>query len=185
MDKLEAINLMLSHINQAPITTLQGNKTSRILMAENILNTQTKALQMLSYAFNQLNDYPLYPNTEGEIILPKDTLRFDINKKYYDGNNYVPRGNKIYNATINSYKINKTLYVNLIKELNFDELPEPAKLYVIMQSSNKFVASIKDDRTKIAYSQQEVLEAKQTLDEYEASYGKYNILNVYDDRRYL
>lgn len=185
MDRLTAINTMLSHIQQAPISSLSGNKTARVLMAENLLDIQTKAVQMLSYDFNKLENFPLYPNEENEIILPKNVLKVDVCKSFFDGNRYVQRGNRLYNKTLNTYKIGRYLEVNIILELNFDELPEPVKWYVIMQAANKFVSQIKDDKNKVAYTQQEVFEAKQTLDEYEAECGKYNILNVYNSRRSL
>ena len=185
MDKLEAINTMLGHINQSPITTLNGNKTARILMAENLLESQTKAVQMLSYDFNRIENYPLYPNEDEEIILPANTLKVDICKSYLDESRYVQWGNRLYNKTFNTYKIGKYLEGNIIIQLEFEDLPEPVKLYVVMTASNKFVSQIKDDRNKIAYTEQEVFEAKQTLDEYEAECGDYNILNIYNTKRYL
>lgn len=185
MNRLEAINIMLGHINQSPISTLSGNKTARILMAENLLDTQTRAVQMLSYDFNRFEHYPLYPNTDDEIILPSNVLKVDVCEDFFDGNRYVQRGNKLYNKTHNTFKIGRYLEVNIIKQMDFDDLPEPVKWYIVMQASNKFVSQIKDDRNKIAYTEQEVFEAKQTLDEYEAECGNYNILNIYDRRRDL
>lgn len=185
MDRLNAINIMLGHINQTPIATLSGSKTSRILIAENLLDAQTRAVQMLSYDFNRLEHYPLYPNEEGEIVLPISVLKVDVCSNFLDGNKYVQRGKRLYNKTKNTYKINRYLEVNIVKEMEFDDLPEPVKWYVVMQASNKFVSQMKDDRNKVAYTEQEVFEAKQTLDEYEAECGNYNILNTYNPRRDL
>jgi hypothetical protein len=139
----------------------------------------------MSYDFNKIENYPLYPNEDEEILLPADTLKVDVCKHYLDGSRYVQRGNKLYNKTRNTYKIGKKLEVNIIMELEFDELPEPVKRYAVMQASNKFIAQVKDDKNKFAYSQQEVFEAKQTIEEYEAECGNYNILNIYNDKRYL
>ncbi len=185
MDRLQAVNIMLGHIQQSPVSSLSGNKTARTLMAEDLLDTQTKAVQMLSYDFNKLEHYPLYPNEDKEIILPGNVLKVDVCRDYFDGNRYVQRGNRLYDKTLNTYKIGRYLEVNIILELDFEDLPEPVKWYVVMQASNKFVSQVKDDKNKVAYTQQEVFEAKQTLDEYEAECGKYNILNTYNLRRDL
>lgn len=154
-------------------------------MAENLLKNETRAVQLLSYDFNKIENFPLYPNEDGEIVLPANILKLDVCRHYLDGNRYVQRGNKLYNKTLNTYKIDRKLDVNIILEFPFEELPEPVKNYVLMQACNKFIAQVKDDRNKYAYSQQEVFEAKQTLDEYEAETGNYNILDVYNDKRFL
>lgn len=185
MNTLDAINTMLAHISQSPIATLSGSKTARVIMAENLLKNETRSVQLLSYDFNRIENYPLYANEDGEIILPENILKLDVCSHYLDGNRYIQRGKKLYNKTQNTFKINRTLEVNIITELPFEDLPEPAKNYVLMQACNKFIAQIKDDRNKYAYSQQEVFDAKQTLDEFEAESGNYNILNVYNDKRFL
>lgn len=78
MDRLQAVNIMLRHIQQSPVASLSGNKTARTLMAEDLLDRQTKAVQMLSYDFNKLEHYPLYPNEDKEIILPGNVLKVDV-----------------------------------------------------------------------------------------------------------
>lgn len=185
MNKLDAINLMLSRINQAPIATLQGSKTARIIIAENILKDEINAFQMQSYAFNEIEHYTLHPDENGEILLPKNTLKIYPCRECFDGNFYVQRGNRMYNKTRNTYKINRSLEVNIITEMDFEDLPEPAKLYIVKKSANVFVETIKDSQSKVKYTEQEIFEAKQILDEYESDCGNYNILEIYNDKRYL
>ena len=176
MDKLDAINVMLSHIAQAPISSLEGHKTARIAMAEDILEQESASVQMLGWFFNSESDYPLHPDENGEIYLPKNTLRVSLP---YESDEYVQHGLKLYNKTRHTYKIGRTLKADIVKQLDFDALPPIAKSYIVKMAANKFVAKVKGSKEMYAFSQAEVAEAKLALEEAEANTGNYSALGEY------
>ena len=73
--KLEAINIMLSCIGHNAINTLEGVKSAFITTAENILDSETKRVQLQSYDFNTEEDYPLTPDVDGFIKIPDNVVK--------------------------------------------------------------------------------------------------------------
>ena len=74
MNKLNAINQMLSCISQTPLSTLEGNKTARTVMALNILDAETENIQLDDWYFNTEYDYTqrglrLYNKTKHTFVI--------------------------------------------------------------------------------------------------------------------
>lgn len=179
MNKLQAVNKMLQAISQQAVNSLQGNLTSRVVLAKSILEDTIEDVQLAGYYFNTEYDYPLYCNQDGEIILSSSILRVDV----YDSNEYVQHGQKLYDKTNHTYLINKTLKVTVVKKLDFEDLPPVAQKYIVMVAANDFVAKVKQSKEMYAYSAQAVVEAKAKLEEAEIDTGNFNILDGMNIRR--
>lgn len=177
MEKLEAINIMLGAISQAPINTLVGNKSSRIIKAEAILETEINSIQLGGSFYNTEYNYPLRPNQDDEIILNNNILRVDI----YDSYQYVQHGTKLYDKTNHTYKIPRQLTATVVTKLDFDYLPPVVQEVVVMNATNKYIVDVKQNKELYAYSQVKVAEAKARLMEAEIATGHYSMLNAYDD----
>lgn len=181
MNTLQAINKMLAAISQQPINTLQGNLTSRVIMAQDILEDAVDNEQLTGYYFNTEEDYPLYPDANGEVKVADSIVRADI-----DGDDeFVLYGQRIYNKTQHTYVINRTLSATIVKRLLFEDLPPVAQRYIVMVAANDFVAKVKQSKELYAYSAQAVAEAKAKLEQSEIETGNFNMLSSFDLRRSL
>lgn len=182
MNKLSAVNLMLSQVSQQPVNSLTGNLTTRVVLAKNILEDTVENVQLTGYYFNSEKDYPLYTNQDGEILLDDNILRVDV---IDDNDEYVQHGSKLYCKTNHTYKINKNLKTVIVKKLEFDALPPIAQRYIVMVAANDFVAKVKQDKVSYAFSSAQVSEAKAKLEETEIDVSNSNILDGMDRRRGL
>lgn len=182
MNKLQAINEMLACIGQTPISSLQGNKTARTVIAENILDSEIENTQLLGWYFNTEHNYRLHPDEDGEIVLPINTLKVDVERGFSE---YVQRGGRLYDLTLHTFKITEPITATLVFKLNFDELPPSAQKYITMNAANKFVAKTKESQDAYAFTQVEVDEAKAALLQAECDTGNFSMLDTFSMRRAL
>ena len=101
--KLEAINIMLSCIGHNSINSLDSAKSAFITSAENILDAETKRLQLQSYDFNTEDDFQLTPNVDGIIKIPDSVVSVVYPQEYL--NRYTIRNGKLYDKHKHTFKI--------------------------------------------------------------------------------
>lgn len=178
--KLEAINIMLSCIGHNAINTLEGVKSAFITTAENILNTETKRLQLQSYDFNTERNYPLVPDVDGFIKIPENVVSIVYPQDYL--NRYTERNGKLYDKVEHSFIIQNPLNVDITFALNFDELPEVVKYYITILSAYKFTKRELGSQAVCVYTQEDVAEAKQAFLESELDLGNYSLIPEYYTR---
>lgn len=182
MNKLNAINQMLSCIGQTPLSTLESNKTARTVMAINVLDAETENVQLDDWHFNTEYDYTLHPDENGEIYLPIDTLKVVV---INECDEYTQRGLRLYNKTKHTFIINHSLSVIRTYKLPFDELPPAAQKFITMNAANKFVAKVSGSQEAYAFTQVEVDEAKAALLQAECDTGGYSMIDIFPKRRAL
>lgn len=126
---------MLIAVGEAPLNSLDGGYLEAAV-ATTILDAVDKEVQSTGWNFN--SEYnKLFPNTlTGEISLPSNILRADatIVNPYKD---MVQRGLRMYDRTSNTYTINEDVYLDVVVQLIWDEIPEPAKQYIIAKATRK------------------------------------------------
>ena len=83
---------------------------------------------------------------------------------------------RLYNGKDHNYKFDKDIkaqYVTFF--LGWDELPQPAKQYIAIKAARKFQLRMLPDDYTSKFSQQEELEAKAQLEDYDAMTREYNL----------
>lgn len=122
MDLLPAVNAILPKLGEHPVTSLSGRHSTVALILEEV-DRQIKTVTQRGWWFNE---YPttLVPNTDGEIILPANTLSFvpDL----CEWVNATQRAGKLYNIDDLNYTWTKSLRGTIKVRLAFNELPESA-----------------------------------------------------------
>ena len=68
--ELEAINIMLAAIGEAPVNTLTGSLPVDVKIAQSTLVEINKSVQAEGWSFNTEIDVTLTPNASKEIVLP-------------------------------------------------------------------------------------------------------------------
>lgn len=172
--KLDAINTMLSCIGYPPINTLEGTQSAFVVTAKTLLDNETKRVQLQEWNFNTEDDYPLTPDTDGYITLASNVTRVKVPQEYLS--RYIVRNNKIYDKLNHTFIIDQPLRVHILFSLTFEELPEVARDYVKMCAAYKFTKRVLGSQAVCLYTQEDLMEARQALEESELDTGNYSLI---------
>ena len=130
----KAINTMLTSIGEQPIQNVDDlGGLSAASIAKDILENVSRAVQSRGWIFNTDLDVVMKPDNNGYITLSDNILRIDTTTRLRDpDNDIVERGRKLYDRqkNVNTFDAGVEIKVNVIKELEFHDLPEPAKRYI-------------------------------------------------------
>ena len=184
----KAINTMLTSIGEQPIQNVNDLAgLSDASIAKDILANVSRAIQSRGWIFNTDLDVILKPassgNNKGQIILAENVLRVDtVNRLRDPDNDIVERGRKLYDRQTNTniFAQGTEIKVNLIKELPFEDLPEPAKRYITIRSARIFHDRVVGAGELHKFYQEDEMQAWSTLIEYEGDTADYNIFDNYD-----
>jgi hypothetical protein len=178
--KLEAINIMLSCIGHNSINSLESTKSSFITSAENILDAETKRLQLQSYDFNTEDNYPLNPDVDGIIKIPDSVVSVAYPQEYL--NRYTIRDGKLYDKHDHTFKIKHPIRASVTFALEFEELPEVVRYYIAILSAYKFTKREFGSQAVCVYTQEDVEEARQAFLESELDLGNYSLISEFYTR---
>jgi len=180
--KLEAVNSMLSTIGEAPVNSLTSGLVDAET-AETILNEVSRSVQASGWNFNSEPDYTVAANISGEVRLPTEVIRADLadseTKFRSNKNEYVQRGNKMYDKIKHTYNIGAPLTLDVVVLLNYELCPEVARRYISVKAARIFQERVVGSDTLSAMNRNDEQEALFALREMEGDNGDYNI---FDDR---
>ena len=112
--KLEAVNVMLTSIGEAPVNSLISGLEDAEL-AETILESVNKETQSKGWIFNTDLKLSLSPNTDNQIVLPDNYLRVDTRDTLRSSKkDIVERGRKLYDRIGNSFTFTDAVTVDVV-----------------------------------------------------------------------
>lgn len=130
MDLLKAVNEILPKLGEHPVTSLDSRSpTLGVILPQ--IDSEIALLLQPGWWFNAFRNVELFPNSEGGIDVPDDTLSFIPNKGQPD---IVQRGEQFFNGATRSYIFTQTITGTLIQTLTFEELPESAARFVLFSA---------------------------------------------------
>lgn len=151
---LQAVNQMLKAIGQAEVMSLK---------LENMTEASQSALSMLSdtlgevlsrgWHFNTEEALPIDPDVEGFINLPQNAASVVINPKSYPGD-FAQRGIRLYDLKAHSFLFTKTVYLNVVLILPFEECPAPVRWYVMALAGRKYGVSRLPDTSTYRFTKE-------------------------------
>lgn len=173
--KLEAVNTMLTSIGEIPVSSITSSTTNDVSIAIQIIDNVSREVQSRGWFFNTDINYSLTPNNSNEIPLPANTLRVELaeDSRVY---NYVERNRKLYDRLNNTYTITKTVKVNIVFFLDFEELPEVARHYIMIRASRIFQDRMLVSAELHKFHEFDELQSYMNLKESEGDIGRHNIL---------
>ena len=179
---LAAVNSMLSTIGEAPVNSLQSGLVDAET-AETILNEVSRSVQAYGWNFNSEPDYSVPADTSGNVILPTEILRADLAQsetKYRSSKEeYVQRGSKMYDKVKHSFNIGKTLKLDVVVLLDFEDCPEVARRYITVKAARIFQERVVGSDSLSGMNRSDEQEALFALREAEGDNGDYNIFDDY------
>lgn len=177
LTELEAVNLILSVIGEAPLSSLsEVSGSADAVLAYQVLNEVNRAVQSHGWQFNLEKNIKLLPElTTGEIILPGNCLRVD-STGIDSSVDVVQRGTGLYNRSTASYKFTKPLMVDMVVLLDFAQIPQTARHYIAVRAARVFQNRAVGSETLFNFSARDEQDARNDLKRAEGITGDYNYL---------
>ena len=174
--ELEAINIMLAAIGEAPVNSLTGTVPVDVRLAQSTLTEVNKEVQSEGWSFNTEIDVTLTKDNSDQIALPQDVLRVDANIHQHPTIDPIQRGLKLYDRLNNKFEFDEDLICTVIYFRTFTEIPEPARRYINIKAARIFVDRLVSDDGLRTYTEQDETRARAILMETDLANGDHNIL---------
>ncbi len=174
--ELEAINIMLAAIGEAPVNTLTGSLPVDVKIAQSTLVEISKSVQAEGWSFNTEIDVTLTRNASKQIVLPVNVLRIDANIHQHPDIDPIQRGLKLYDRLKNTFEFEEDLICTVVYFRDFDEIPEQARSYINIRAARIFVDRLVSDQGLRTYTKEDEIRARVTLTETDLANGDHNML---------
>lgn len=171
--KLEAVNVCLTNIGEAPVASLTGLQVDA-QVASSIIDEVSREVQSNGWHWNT-EVHTISPNISNQIILPANTLRVDTVEKDRS-RDVIQRGMKLYDRKDNTYTFTDSLRLHLTIALDFDEIPEAARRYITMRSSRVFQERTLGSESLSKFNRGDEQQAWALLQHEEAETGDHNMI---------
>lgn len=177
--KLEAVNIMLSAIGEAPVNRLSSGLVEAET-AETILTQVSRSVQSEGWHFNRETNVEIAPNVAGEIILATNTIRADQMVNSNSDLDLTQRGSKMYDRKNHTFAINTSAFLDITYELDFGDLPAVARKYVTIKAARILQDNIVGSEALHSFQREDEMQALFELKDYENETADYNIGDNYD-----
>lgn len=139
---LEAVNRVLQMMGEAPVNSLDG-QFGLAQQAQDTLNDVSRKLQTENWSFNTDRERLLTRDVATkEIVVGVNVSRVVLDPYRYPTLDVVQRGEKLYDRHNNTYRFDEDLYVDITYILEWDELPEHARQYIVAKAGRQLQESI-------------------------------------------
>ena len=151
--KLDVVNHILVATGIAKVNTLE-TQDDDVLQIISSLDSTDVDFQSHGWWFNKEHGVTLVVNNVGEIIIPQDNLEIiithSVNSSLSPNSKmrYVQRGGKLYDSIKHTFNIGKTLYVDLVTQIDIADMPAVASSYLKHLATWMFFVSDDGDITK-------------------------------------
>ena len=140
--KLEAVNKALQMMGEAPVNSLQGLFGLGNL-AETTIDSVSRKLQTEGWSFNTDYETDLTrDSTTNEISVGTSTTRVYVDPYDYPDVDVVQRGSRLYDRKNNTYEFKQNLKADITIILDWEELPEHARVYIMTKAGRELQESM-------------------------------------------
>lgn len=177
--KLEAVNIMLSAIGEAPVNRLSSGLVEAET-AETILTQVSRSVQSEGWHFNRETNVEIAPTVGGEIVLSTNTIRADQMVNSNTDIDLTQRGGKMYDRKNHTFAINSNVFLDVTYELSFEELPAVARKYITIKAARTLQDNIVGSSELHSFHRDDEMQALYELKDYENETADFNIGDNYD-----
>lgn len=174
--ELEAVNIMLAAIGEAPVNTLTGTLPVDVRLAQTTLEEVNKEVQTEGWSFNTEINVELTRDGSKHIALSSNVLIVDPNIHDHPDVDAIQIGLKLYDRKEHTYEFDDDLKCTVVYFRTFNDIPEPAKRYINIKAARIFVDRLVSDEGLRTYTQQDEVRARSILMETDLSNADHNIL---------
>lgn len=183
LSELQAVNLCLSAIGQAPVSTLVGvTLTSDAGKAQARLLDTVRTICETGYKFNTEDHVQFAPDAANNILLPDSIARWVLNETIsslgsglYD---FVDRWDgtvrKVYDRYNHTYTITFSIYADVTYYLPFDKFPPHLRKYAAIRAARLFQQEALGIQEATYFTKQDEADAFAYAQNYECIIAKPN-----------
>ena len=179
--QLEAVNSMLSYISESPVNEIPADLTTLPPSAEiavNLLAETSREVQSEGWHFNTEKEYELTADGDNKFPLPVNTIDMDASDASLD---LVQRGLFVYDRENRTDVFTtSTLKVDVTFLLDFDQLPEQARRYILLRAARMLQVRLVGSRELENLILRDELHAKARLEDTEGNVSDRSIFDHYD-----
>jgi hypothetical protein len=176
--RLEAVNSMLMSIGEAPINQLDG-LTVDAAIAEATLDEVSRSVQSIGWHFNTEKEFPLTRTVDNKIPITSDIVRIDLLTYEYIDIDAVQRNGFLYDRKNHTFFFDKDLKAEVVRLLDWDDLPQPARNYIIVKATRMFQTRVVGSDTLAAQLSADELSSLVVLKEFDADTGDHTVFDNY------
>jgi len=183
MTELEAVNILLSVIGEAPIDVFSSTATNEITestVARRTLAEVSRDVQAEGFSWNTDVGVTLTRNSSNQFVLPSNQLRVTFDPRTYTASQYTVRGGKIYDRTSQSFTFASTSSLTvseMVTLLVWDDMPHQAQMYITIRAARIFAGRFVNSNAIYAYTTQDEEYARAMLMRHEESGPFHNWLS--------
>lgn len=133
--ELEAVNVAIASSGATPVTSIESTRPD-VIAVRALLTSVSKELQAPGWWFNREYRIVLSPDAQGRIITPQNAIAVDPTDTSLL---YVQRGQFLYDRETSSFNIGKTVEVDTILYLVWEELPFPMQIAIQYEAAKRYV----------------------------------------------
>jgi hypothetical protein len=176
---LEAVNVLLENIGEAPVETLENEQVAEARIAERTLLEFHKEGQSRGWAWNTESGYPFSKDvTTNTITVPANVVRWSPDPYQWAGR-FQLRGQKVYDrekrTSILSSDVTQVL-ADVVFLLPWDDCPEPFNRWITIRSARVFSDRVLSSDALFKYTAIDEQAALNELLRMEAENDHYNLL---------
>lgn len=174
--ELEAVNLMLAAIQEAPVATIASETIEDSAIALAMLRQVTKEICGRGWHFNTDYDYVLSVDGSGNIPIP--TTAAHVDPEVTTNKDYVRRGDYLYDRENQTFDFaaGTSVKCRVIWMFDFEDLPQSFRTYVAMRAANRFTQQVMGDEANSTYSREELARAEAEAKADDLRRTDYNLL---------
>lgn len=180
MTVLEAVNVLLTTIGEAPVNTLTGNQVTDVTIANQVLTEVSREVQAQGWHFNTEDKVVLSRNEFNFIVIPADVARIDT-----PDFNTVIRGDKLFNLDTRSYEFTTTVEASIVYYQDFLELPDVVKKYITTRAARIFSDRMLNSETIHRMVSRDEQKALIDLKDFEGDTADFNMMDSYSVSRVM
>ena len=180
--ELSSVNSILGAIGQSPINKIFNLNADKELVyvnpevsfIHNILLETCKDVQNEGWVFNREDDYPISPDSEGFVLIPKNVLRMDITAgQIWRMTDVVRREGKLYDKVHHTYVFDRPIRCNITWQFAYDDLPSVFQKYITYRASVTAATQLTASSELTQLLSKKENEARASCVEYECNQGNY------------
>lgn len=152
MDQNTLVQHLLSVIGEGGVSPTNNSHPS-VIAAKEILEATDLDFQQIGWWFNTSYRLTLLPNSDGKVVVPASALSVTVsdvpNMQPTEKRRYVRRGGFMFDTYKNSNVIDRSLVINLVVRLSYEELPPQAASYLKHKAAEDFYLDDDGDEQKL------------------------------------
>lgn len=161
---LDAVNIMLANIGEAPVTILGTTSKPTAQRAEARLAEESIRIQSLDYNSFKSTRLVLEPDgTTGEIALPETLLSWHpVDESLYD--TLTEDDGKLYNSKDSTFVFTENVAVEAVLARPFEALSQPARWFITCAAAIEFANTEQPGGSYLRVTAEKLGEAKRAFE---------------------